>query len=436
MTVPRVLVIGGGIAGMVASLGVAEAGFHVYLVERRPWIGGRMAQLDKTFPTLDCASCIITPRMVAVGSHPLVHLLTLCEVVKVEGEAGAFRVTVKRRPRYVDESKCTACGRCADACRLKGRIPKEFDMGLGSRGAIYLAFPQAVPMKYAVDPERCLQVSRGRCGKDGPRCVEVCPNDAIDFGQREEVFELEVGSIVVATGYDPFPAQAKPEYGYGRLEGVITILELERMLSASGPTEGEITVGGREPEGVVFIHCVGSRDHQVGNPYCSRVCCTVVAKQALALKERFPGARVVVCYMDVRTFGKGYEAFYERVQRAGVIYRRGLPAEVFRRDGKLVVRGEDTLLGRPYEEEADLVVLATGIRPSEGTAELASVLGLELDDYGFLQEADPHDPLVSPRPGVFLAGCCQGPKDIPDTVAQASGAASRALALIRGGSSG
>jgi len=436
MAVPRVLVIGGGIAGMEASLQVASAGYEVFLVERRPWIGGRMAQLDKTFPTLDCSSCIITPRMVSVGSHPLIHLLTLSEVIGVEGSEGDFRVTVRRNPRYVDESKCTGCGQCAEACRLKGRIPSEFDMGLGGRSAIYLAFPQAVPMKYAVDPERCLMLTRGRCGKDGPRCQEACPQGAIDFEQEAEEVQIEVGAIVVATGFDPFPPEVKPEYGYGRSKGVITALELERLLSASGPTAGEVLIDGRTPKRFLFIQCVGSRDHQAGNRYCSRVCCMYVAKQAHLVKERIPDARVTVCYMDVRAYGKGYEAFYERVQRDGVIYRRGLPSEVFERDGQLVVRGEDTLLGRPYEEEVDVVVLAVGLVPSQGAEELAGTLGLEVDEYGFFQEADPNDPVLSPRPGIFLAGCCQGPKDIPDSVAQAFGAAARALAVIGGAGGG
>lgn len=432
MAVKRALVIGGGIAGMEASLQVASAGYEVFLVERRPWIGGRMAQLDKTFPTLDCSSCIITPRMVSVGSHPLIHLLTLSEVIRVEGSQGDFRVTVRRAPRYVDESRCTGCGQCAEACRLKGRIPSEFDMGLGRRSAVYLAFPQAVPMKYAVDPDRCLMLTKGRCGKDGPRCQEACPQGAIDFEQREEVLQIEVGAIIVATGFDPFAAERRPEYGYGRLQGVITTLELERLLSASGPTAGQVLIGGKVPKRFLFVQCVGSRDQQTGNRYCSRVCCMAVAKEAQLIKERIPEAEVTVCYMDVRAYGKGYEAFYERVQRDGVIYRRGLPAEVFERDGHMVVKGEDTLLGRPYEEEVEVVVLAVGLVPSRGARELAERLGLEVDEYGFFQEADPNDPVLSPRPGVFLAGCCQGPKDIPDAVSQALGAAARAMAILKG----
>ncbi len=425
-----VLIIGGGIAGMTASLEVANAGYDVYLVERSPWIGGRMSQLDKTFPTLDCSSCITTPKMVEVGSHPLIHLLTLSEVVSVEREPGSFRVKVLRKPRYVIEDRCTGCGACAEACRLKGRIPDEFNMGLGKRGAVYLAFPQAVPMKYAVDSESCLTVTRGKCGKGTPSCLSACPQEAIDFSQKERIEELEVGAIIVATGYDPFPAEKKPELGYGKYEEVITGLELERLLSATGPTSGEIVIGGKRPRKFFFIHCVGSRDHQVGNTYCSRVCCMYTAKQAHQVKDSIPDAEVRVCYIDMRAYGKGYESFYERVQNEGIIYQRGVVSEVYRRGERLVVRGEDTLLGRPFEEETDVVVLAVGLTPRKDAEKLSEVLGIELDEHGFFREKNPNDPVLSTREGVFLAGCCQGPKDIPDTVSQALGAASKALSIV------
>jgi heterodisulfide reductase subunit A len=414
---------------MQASLAVADAGYQVYLVERTPWIGGHMSQFDKTFPTNDCAMCTISPKLTEVGQHPAIELITNAEVTEVRGEEGAFHVRVLQKPRYIDEGKCTACGQCAEACRLKDKITDDFNMGLGSRSACYLAYPQAIPMAYAIDPEHCLMVTRGRCGT-APKCVEACDRGAIDFQQRENSIELEVGAIIVAVGYDIFDPTLKPEYGYGKYKGVISSLEMERLFSPSGPTEGEIVVDGKVPKRLVFIQCVGSRDQTVGNPYCSRVCCMYTAKHAYGIRDRVPDAQVTVCFMDVRAFGKGYEEFHERVQRSGVLYRRGLPSEVFARNGNLVVRGEDTLLNRPYEEEADVVVLACGLRPALRMQEIAAVLGLEVDENGFFKELNPNDPVITSRPGVFLAGCCESPKDITDSVSQATGAAAKALAVV------
>lgn len=433
---PAVLVIGGGIAGIQAALDVAQAGYEVTLVEREPTIGGHMARLDKTFPTLDCAACILTPKMVELAHHPRVRLLTCAEVESVEGVVGDFRVRVRRRARYVDESKCTGCGLCAEACRLRGRIPNEFDLGLGRRGAIYLPFPQAVPGVYVVDRERCYFLRRGFCGRRGedPPCVRACRAGAIDFSQADSVEEIQVGAIIVATGFEPFDPRLKPELGYGRYPEVITSLELERLLSASGPTGGRVLVQGREPRRVVFVHCVGSRDVQLGNPWCSRVCCMYTAKHAFTLKERIPDAQVTVLYMDVRAFGKGFEEFYDRVREHGVVYRRGNPAEVYRRGDELVVLFEDTLLGEPVELPADLVVLAVGLRPPRELEELARRLKLPRSADGFLAEAHPKlRPVDTVVEGVYLAGCCQGPKDIPDTVAQAKAAASAALILLSQG---
>jgi heterodisulfide reductase subunit A len=427
--VPTVLVIGGGIAGMQASLAVADAGYQVYLVERTPWIGGHMSQFDKTFPTNDCAMCTISPKLTEVGQHPAIELITNAEVSEVRGEEGAFHVRVLQKPRYIDEGQCTGCGQCAAACRLKDTITDDFNMGLGSRSACYLAYPQAIPMAYAIDLEHCLMVTRGKCGT-APKCVEACDRGAIDFQQKENSIELEVGAIIVAVGYDIFDPTLKPEYGYGKYKGVISSLEMERLFSPSGPTEGEIVVDGKVPKRVVFIQCVGSRDQTVGNPYCSRVCCMYTAKHAYGIRDRVPGAQVTVCFMDVRAFGKGYEEFHERVQRSGVLYRRGLPSEVFRRNGNLVVKGEDTLLNRPYEEEADVVVLACGLRPARHMQEIAAILELEVDENGFLKELNPSDPVITARPGVFLAGCCESPKDITDSVSQATGAAAKALAVV------
>jgi heterodisulfide reductase subunit A-like polyferredoxin len=734
--IPEALVIGAGIAGMQAALDIADKGFKVHLVEKDPSIGGHMAQLDKTFPTLDCSSCILTPKMVDVGNHPNIHLLSYTEVVHIGGKAGHFNVTLRQKPRYVDITKCTACGDCVEQCPVT--LPNEFDMGLGNKKAIYLPFPQAVPLKYTIDrrgtppctatcPLHCnaqgyvALVSQGKfkqalelvreklpfpgilayvcshpcereckrievdqpipicqlkrflvdhaeepefefkpsqeknqrvaivgggpsglvaaydlrkmgyqvtlfesrnelggllahgfpsyrlpklvvekdlfvinkmgieirlnteVGKDvspetvlrsydaifmgvgmagaesmahlfkglertrngsiqvnpisletnlkgvfaggdsvsGPgtiiesmahgrkaaisidrylrgedlikgresegkqtspfqstlldskreerevlpdmvkplgsgltqqeaveaakrclncggcsdcgECAKYCQPKAIVYGMKEERIELNVGAIIVATGFDPFNPKEKPEFGYKTYPNVLQGLELERLCSASGPTKGEILIQGKKPKEVVFIHCVGSRDKTVGNEYCSRVCCMSTAKQAHLIRDRIPDSHITVLYMDVRAFGKGFEEFYERVQQEEIIYRRGNPSEVFRKNGKLVVRGEDTLLGEPFEMEADLVVLASGLVPRKGDDDLKNMLGLENSSDKFYAEAPGLDPIMTKVEGVFLAGCCQGPKDIPDTVAQASGAASLACVLLAKG---
>jgi len=432
MTRPAALVIGGGIAGIQAALDIADAGFKVYLVERSPSLGGRMSQLDKTFPTLDCSACILTPKMVDAGRHPDIELFTYAEVTGVSGEAGRFQAQIKKKPRYVDVEKCRGCGLCAEACRLSGRIASDFNAGMGKRAAIYVPFPQAVPLVYTVDPEACVYLTRGVCGKTF-KCQEACPSDAIDFTQKDEMVEVEVGAIVVATGFDVFDARRKPKFGYGVYPEVITTLEFERLASASGPTLGKIALNGRRPQKVVFIQCVGSRDKSIGVPYCSRVCCMAVAKQAHLAHDRLPGAQITVFYMDVRAFGKGSEEFYDRVRQEGILYRRGNPSEIIRRGEHVVVRAEDTLLGEPVEVEADLVVLAVGLQPRPGAEALAGMLHLKRDDDGFFQESHPKlRTMESGVPGVFLAGCCQSPKDIPDTVAQAKAAASAAMILLAG----
>jgi len=433
---PAALVIGAGIAGIQAALDIAGAGFPVYLVEREPCVGGRMAQLDKTFPTLDCSACILTPKMVDVGQHPLITLMTYSEVTAVEGKAGAFRVQVKKKPRYVDEDKCRGCGECAAACRMTGRVTDTFNQGLGKRAAIYVPFPQAVPLVYTVDPGACLYLTRGVCGKTF-KCKDACSTGAINFEQQEQFVELAVASIIVATGFDLINPRTKPEFGYGVYPNVITGLEFERLASASGPTMGKIVVNGREPQDVVFIHCVGSRDPHTGVSYCSRVCCMYTAKHAHLVRDRLPEAHITAFYMDVRAFGKGYEEFYDRVKQERVLYRRGEPSEIYsaqtgKCSDRLIVRAEDTLLRRTIEVEADLVVLATAIVPRSDTEQLAALLGLERSPDGFFREAHPKlRPVESNRPGIFLAGCCQGPKDIPDTVAQAKAAAASAMVWLR-----
>jgi heterodisulfide reductase subunit A len=428
--IPEALVIGAGIAGMQAALDIADKGFKVHLVEKDPSIGGHMAQLDKTFPTLDCSACIITPKMVDTGTHPNIHLLTYSEVTEVKGSAGNFHVKVKKKPTYVDYNRCTGCGDCIGACVLKKGVPSEFEMGIAMRKAIYIPFPQAVPLKAVIDQASCLFLSKGKCKK---ACAQACRAEAINFEQKEEMIEMDVGSIIVATGFDPFNPKLKPEFGYGIYPNVLHGLEMERLCSASGPTKGEILIQGKKPKKVVFIHCVGSRDKTVGNEYCSRVCCMYTAKQAHLLREKIPDAHLTVLYMDVRAFGKGFEEFYERVQKEGIIYRRANPSEIYRRNEKLVVRGEDTLIGEPFELEADLVVLASGLTPRKEDEVLKEILGLEKSSDRFYAEAPGLDPILTKVEGIFLAGCCQGPKDIPDTVAQASGAASLACAILAKG---
>jgi len=420
---PKAMVIGGGVAGIQAALEIADKGFKVYLVERTPSIGGRMAQLDKTFPTLDCSACILTPKMVDVARNSNIELLTYSEVISLDGYIGNFNVKVRKKPRYVDEEKCVGCGLCAEACRLKGKISNEFEVNKGKRSAIYVPFPQAVPLKYTIDPEKCISLKTGKCG-DHALCVEACERNAINFDQKEEILELKVGTIVVTTGFDLFNPMEKPEYGYGKSQNVITGLEFERLVSASGPTSGHIEINGKEPKKVVFIQCVGSRDKK-GHEYCSRVCCMYTAKQAHMVKEKIPGADLIIYYTDMRAFGKGFEEFYNRVQGEGIIYRRRElddSIEVIQQAEKAVVKAK----GHP-DIDADLVVLATGIIPREDTKEFSRILNINQSADGFLLEAHPKlRPMDTFTDGIFLAGCCQSPKDIPDTVAQASGAAVRA----------
>lgn len=430
---PTAMVIGGGIAGLEAALDIAEAGHRVYLVEKQPSLGGRMAQLNKTFPRMEDAGALVHGEIQRALEHPNVQMLAYSEVTNIEGYIGNFKITVRRKPRFVDAARCTACGKCAEACVLAGQVPNEFQLGLGQRAAIYQPFARALPPTYTVDPAHCLLIRDGEC-RAGPPCALACPEGAVDFKQTEETLTLDVGAIVVATGYDPFDAKRKPEFGYGRYPGVMSALEFERLAAADGPTGGRIVVDGREPKRVVFIHCVGSRDKQIGNPYCSRVCCMYTAKQANTVKDQLPDADVTVFYMDVRAFTKGGEEFYDRARGRGVHYRRGNPSEVYRRGDHLVVRAEDTLLQRTVEVEADLVVLAVGLEPGAAGKDVAQILKLSCSGDRFLAEAHPKlRPVDTTSDGVFLAGTCQGPKDIPDTVAHAKAAAASALIpLTRG----
>jgi len=420
------LVIGAGIAGIHAALAIAAAGRKVYLVERGPSIGGHMAMLDKTFPTLDCSACILTPKMVEASRSGLIETMTLSEVTSLSGFKGNFKAVVKTAPRYVDVDRCTACGDCVRECSLAGRVSSEFEAGLSNRSAIYIPFPQAVPLAAAVDPGSCLYLSKGKCKK---QCSEACGPGAIDLEQEERETEVEVGAVVVATGFDLYDCSLVPRLGYGRYPEVLDALQFERILSASGPTGGRIeTPAGEAPKRIAFVHCVGSRDESA-NEYCSRVCCMYTVKQAHMAREK--GLEVYEFYIDVNAFGRGCQEFYRRVRDEGVYFIRGRAADVARIGGELRVFAEDTLLSRQVEMPVDMVVLAAGLVPPAGTPELARTLGIPVGTDGFLMEAHPKlRPVETVKEGVFLAGCCQGPKDIPDTVAQAGSAAACALALL------
>ena len=430
----RALVIGAGIGGMQAALDIADSGFEVVLVEQAPSIGGHMAQLSETFPTLDCSQCILTPRTVEVGQHPNIRLLTLSEVVSVEGELGNFRVRIRRHPRYVIEEKCTACGDCAKVCPVV--VPNEFDRGLAARRAIYIPHPQAVPAVYRLDPDACLGLFPLACGK----CGEACERQAINYDMAPEIVEVDVGAIVVATGYELYQDEAVMAYAYMDHPDVMDGLEFERLLSASGPTGGGLIrpSDGKVPREVVFIQCAGSRNPEHGLPYCSKICCMYTAKHAILYKHRVPDGQVYVFYIDVRAGGKGYEEFVTRaMEEDDTVYIRGRVSKVFSRDSadhsgrKVVVWGVDTLTERKVEIAADMVVVAAAMVPSAGNRILSQVLGVEVDEFGFYTAPDAEmTPIESGVPGVFLAGACLGPQDIPETVAQASGAAAKVLAFL------
>lgn len=433
---PQVLVVGGGIAGITAALELANAGYRVYLVEREPSIGGHMAQWDKTFPTLDCAACILTPRMVEVGQHPNITLLAYSQVENVSGYIGNYSVTVRKKARFVNEELCTGCGICEEKCPKKV-VDDVFNVGLGQRKSIYRPFPQAVPMYPVVDTETCTYFIKGKC----KACQIFCPSGAIDFEQKDELIDIEVGSIILATGYDPFDARRIPQYGYGRLANVFTSLEFERMVNASGPTAGKIVLrdGVTEPKSVAIIHCVGSRDEN-NNEYCSRVCCMYSLKFAHLLLERLPDAEVYNFYIDIRAAGKRYEEFYHRVMKEGANFIRGRVAEVTsaartqEEEGKLIVQAFDTLYGGQRRIPVDMVILSVGMESRHDAQEIARLFGLGCDYSGFFIERHPKlDPILTMVEGIFIAGACQGPMAIPESVAQAAAAAMRAASLIAQG---
>ena len=438
----RVLIVGGGIAGMQAALDIAGSGYEVVLVERLPSIGGHMHQFSETFPTLDCAQCIMTPRTVDVGQHEKIKLHVYSEIEDIQGQIGDFRVRIRRKPAYVDWDVCTGCGTCTEKCPQL--IPVEFDRNLemakvmpsgkvrhvGTGKAIYTLSPQAVPKKPVIDVDYCTYFQKGKCRV----CEKVCPVGAIDFEQGPAWFEERVGTIILATGYELYPLEKLGEYGGGRLPDVIDALAMERLLSASGPTAGVMRrpSDGREPKEVVWIQCAGSRDPELAMPYCSKVCCMYSAKQAMLYKHKVHDGQAYVFYIDIRASGKRYEEFIQRaMEKDRVLYVRGKVSKVFRQDGKVMVWGVDTLTGLPVEVAADLVVISPAMIASEGTRELAAMLGLNVDPYGWWTEQEQNiAPLETNRPGIFLAGAGTGPKDIPEAVSQGSGAAGKVLSLL------
>ncbi|MBR6756009.1 MAG: CoB--CoM heterodisulfide reductase iron-sulfur subunit A family protein, partial [Peptococcaceae bacterium] len=429
----RALIVGGGIAGIQAALDIANNGYQVDILERTPSIGGKMAQIDKTFPTIDCSACILTPRMVEASSHPNIKLITFAELEKVEGYVGNFDVTIRSKARSVDMSKCTGCGTCMTKC--PGKADDEFNMKLQKRPAIYTPFPQAIPNKPVIDRESCLKFKSRKEGKDVCGvCAKVCPAGAIDYEQEDEIFVEHYGAIVMATGYDQFDHSVYGEYGYGKYPDVISGLHFERLVNASGPTMGHIVRPSdhKEPKTVVMVKCVGSRDPEHGKSYCSRTCCMYSAKQATLIRDHCPDTKVYIFYMDVRTPGKGYDEFYNRTREEyGVEYIRGRVSKIYQDGDQLMVKGEDSLLGRPVEILADMVILADAMIPQNDAAKMAQIVGIGYDKDGWFTEAHAKlGPVETHTAGIFLAGACQGPKDIPDTVAQAGAAAVKVCGLL------
>lgn len=424
----RALVIGGGIAGIQAAIDLANAGHLVDIVEKEPSIGGKMAQLDKTFPTLDCSACILTPKMVEASVHPNINLITYSEVEKVDGFVGNFDVTIRKKARSIKMDACTGCGNCMEKCPVK--VDSEFELGMAERKAIYTPFPQAVPNKPVIDRRHCSYFQEGKCAI----CQKVCAAGAVDYTQADELLAGRYGAIIVATGFELFDYSVYGEYGYGKYPDVITGLQFERLVNDSGPTLGKIRRPSdrKEPKNVVFIKCVGSRDSAKGKSYCSKTCCMYTAKQAILVHEKIKDANVYIFYQDIRTAGKGYDEFYNRTREEyGANYIRGRVAKIYPKGDKLIVCGEDTLISRPVEIEADLVVLATAMIAQPNAASLAQTINIGYDNDNFYMEAHPKlAPVETHTPGVFLAGACQGPKDIAESVAQAGAAAAKACGLL------
>jgi len=426
--VKRALIIGGGIAGIRAALDIADAGIEVYLVEKSPSIGGKMAQLDKTFPTLDCSLCILTPLMNEVSKHRNIKLLTNSEVVDVKGRVGSFQVKIKRKARYVDVEKCVACGMCSEKCPVSG-IPDDYNCGLSSRRAIYKPYPQAIPNAYVIDPEHCLKVTRGICGV----CEKICPAKAIDFNDKDTEIDVEVGVIIIAIGYELMNPREITEYGYGKFKDVVTGLEFERICSAEGPTKGKIIKlsDGKEPKEIAIILCAGSRDER-HLPYCCNIGCMAGLKHAYYIASSNPEIKTYIFYTDIRTYGKGYEEFYKRIREMNNVYFiRGKPMEVRFEEGKLTFEVFDMNVNELYKFRVDMIILETGLIPNPSSIDLASKLKIPRSADGFLLEAHPKlRPVNAPSRGIYICGCVQGLKDIPSSIAQASAAATEAIKLL------
>lgn len=441
------LVIGGGIAGIQAALEIANAGKQVYLVEQSGTIGGHMAMFDKTFPTLDCAACILTPKMVSVDQHEMIRLMTKSNVIAVSGKPGSYRVKIRQKARFVDVKSCVACNQCAEVCPVK--VKSEFDAGISLRKAIYIPFPQAIPNAYLVDEQSCSYILSGgeKCGV----CVKKCPKECIDLNEKDKITDIEVGNIIIATGYEFLDVSKIEQYGYGVYPNVLTSIEFERLTNASGTTGGRIVTKskiinkktkseewifspeGMPPKSVAIIHCVGSRNKKY-NPYCSRVCCMYSLKFAHLIKEKVPNVTVYEFYIDMRAFGKGYEEFAERIKQEGTFVVRGHSASVAMKNDQMVVRGEDIFNDRLVEFNVDMVILAVGLVPSKGTEEISRMLGVQRDADGWFSELDYNgSPTDTDKGGIYVAGMCQAPKDIPDTVAQASAVAAGVLKSLTSG---
>ena len=427
----RALVIGGGIAGIQTALDIAEAGFEVDIVEKKPTIGGKMTQIDKTFPTLDCAACILTPKMVDCAQNEKIHIYAYSEVESVGGYVGNFHVKIRRKARFVDETKCTGCGACTEKCPQK-KVPNEFNLGLDTRRAIYIPFAQAVPKVATIDADYCNMLKNGKCGV----CAKVCTAGAIDYKQQDTIIEQEYGAIVAATGFDPIKLDQFDEFAYSKSPDVVSSLEFERLMNAAGPTGGTLLrpSDGAHPKTIVFVQCVGSRcdGAQKGKPYCSKICCMYTVKHAMLCREKYPDTDVYVFYIDVRTPGKLFDEFYRRaVEEYGVHYIKGMVGKVVPEGGKLKVQASDLLDNRQLHIDADMVVLAAAIEPDKSARSIATMLTASMDTNDFFTEAHPKlRPVESPTAGVFLSGTCQGPKDIPETVAQASAAAAKVIGLL------
>lgn len=423
----RALVIGGGISGINAALDLAHGGIETIMVEKTPSIGGKMAQLDKTFPTLDCSSCILTPKMNEVFGLSNVKIYTYAEIEELSGFIGNFKVKIRKKAKSIDEEKCTGCALCLEKCPVK--VPSEFNMGLNTRGAIYIPFPQAVPRVPVIDREHCLYFKKRKCSL----CKKICTQGAINYEQEDEIITEDVGAIIVATGFSIFDHAAYQEYGSGRIKDVISSLSFERLINASGPTGGHIVRPSdkKEPKRVVFVQCIGCRDDLKGISYCGVFCCMYTAKQAILLKEHIKPCEIYVFYIDIRAGGKGYEEFIERARKEGISYIRGRVSKIYEKNNKLIVKGADTLAGIPLEIEADLVVLANGAIPQNDAKALAKILHIPYDEYGFFTELHPKlAPCETTRGGIFIAGACQAPKDIPSCVQAAGACASKALSLL------